>query len=140
MTTPSYCLFDTAIGACAIAWGERGLKGVQLPEADAAKNLMSVTNALPPMAKRTGQNPLVCCTAMDTVYEIATCYPTAAASAPVFVPELRFVSCKPCALQEVSRPQLFLELGGFLRGAPTEKTQCAVSRKHEHERGGKRRV
>jgi methylated-DNA-[protein]-cysteine S-methyltransferase len=37
MSVLSYCLFDTAIGACAIAWGERGLKGVQLPEADAAK-------------------------------------------------------------------------------------------------------
>jgi methylated-DNA-[protein]-cysteine S-methyltransferase len=37
MTTLSYCLFDTAIGACAIAWGERGLKGVQLPEADAER-------------------------------------------------------------------------------------------------------
>lgn len=29
-------IFDTAIGPCAIVWGERGLKGVQIPEADAA--------------------------------------------------------------------------------------------------------
>ena len=36
MTTLGFCLFDTAIGACAVAWSERGLKGVQLPEADAA--------------------------------------------------------------------------------------------------------
>ena len=35
MTTPGFCLFDTAIGACAVAWSERGLTGVQLPEADA---------------------------------------------------------------------------------------------------------
>ena len=28
-------IFDTAIGACAIVWGERGLLGVQIPEADA---------------------------------------------------------------------------------------------------------
>jgi methylated-DNA-[protein]-cysteine S-methyltransferase len=27
-----YCLFDTAIGACGVAWNERGLTGVQLPE------------------------------------------------------------------------------------------------------------
>ena len=47
MTTPSYCLFDTAIGACAIAWGERGLKGVQLPEADAAKTRTRMTRRFP---------------------------------------------------------------------------------------------
>jgi O-6-methylguanine DNA methyltransferase len=27
-----YTLFDTAIGMCAIVWGERGILGVQLPE------------------------------------------------------------------------------------------------------------
>ena len=30
-------LFDTAIGRCAVAWGEAGLRGVQLPEADDAR-------------------------------------------------------------------------------------------------------
>jgi methylated-DNA-[protein]-cysteine S-methyltransferase len=29
-------IFDTAIGPCAIVWGERGLLGVQIPEADAS--------------------------------------------------------------------------------------------------------
>lgn len=29
-----YCLFDTAIGYCGVAWSERGLTRVQLPEAD----------------------------------------------------------------------------------------------------------
>jgi methylated-DNA-[protein]-cysteine S-methyltransferase len=29
-----YCLFDTAIGACGIAWNERGLTRLQLPETD----------------------------------------------------------------------------------------------------------
>lgn len=28
----AYALFDTAIGSCALAWGPRGLIGVQLPE------------------------------------------------------------------------------------------------------------
>lgn len=32
-----FALFDTAIGRCGVAWGERGLLGVQLPEADDAK-------------------------------------------------------------------------------------------------------
>jgi methylated-DNA-[protein]-cysteine S-methyltransferase len=31
-----YCLFDTAIGACGIAWSERGLARLQLPETDRA--------------------------------------------------------------------------------------------------------
>jgi methylated-DNA-[protein]-cysteine S-methyltransferase len=43
MTAPGYCLFDTAIGACAVAWGDRGLKGVQLPEADPAKTRARMT-------------------------------------------------------------------------------------------------
>src|SRR5271169_840758 len=33
MTTQSFALFDTTIGRCAIAWGGRGVVGVQLPEA-----------------------------------------------------------------------------------------------------------
>jgi methylated-DNA-[protein]-cysteine S-methyltransferase len=32
MATTDYTLFETAIGACAIAWGPRGILGVQLPE------------------------------------------------------------------------------------------------------------
>jgi methylated-DNA-[protein]-cysteine S-methyltransferase len=31
MTNQHYTLFDTAIGTCAIAWGPRGINGVQLP-------------------------------------------------------------------------------------------------------------
>jgi methylated-DNA-[protein]-cysteine S-methyltransferase len=37
MTEPGFTLFDTAIGTCGIAWGERGITAVQLPEADAAQ-------------------------------------------------------------------------------------------------------
>jgi methylated-DNA-[protein]-cysteine S-methyltransferase len=33
MTARGYALFDTPIGRCGIAWGERGIAGVQLPEA-----------------------------------------------------------------------------------------------------------
>ncbi|MBW8714813.1 MAG: cysteine methyltransferase, partial [Variovorax paradoxus] len=29
---PGFALFETAIGTCALAWGPRGLVGVQLPE------------------------------------------------------------------------------------------------------------
>jgi O-6-methylguanine DNA methyltransferase len=33
MTAIGFALFDTAIGKCGIAWGDRGIAGVQLPEA-----------------------------------------------------------------------------------------------------------
>jgi methylated-DNA-[protein]-cysteine S-methyltransferase len=32
--TPGFSLFDTAIGRCAIVWGERGILSLQLPDAD----------------------------------------------------------------------------------------------------------
>ena len=32
MTAHAFTLFDTAIGRCGIAWSERGIAGVQLPE------------------------------------------------------------------------------------------------------------
>jgi methylated-DNA-[protein]-cysteine S-methyltransferase len=34
MTCRGFALFDTTIGRCAIAWGEHGIVGVQLPEAN----------------------------------------------------------------------------------------------------------
>jgi methylated-DNA-[protein]-cysteine S-methyltransferase len=37
MSPRFYALFDTAIGPCGIAWGDRGIAGVQLPEADERK-------------------------------------------------------------------------------------------------------
>lgn len=35
MANQGFALFDTAIGTCAVAWGERGLAGLQLPEPSA---------------------------------------------------------------------------------------------------------
>ncbi|MCO5104885.1 MAG: methylated-DNA--[protein]-cysteine S-methyltransferase [Burkholderiaceae bacterium] len=45
-----HTLFDTAIGPCGIAWGPRGIAGVQLPEADAEATrarLLRFTGPLP---------------------------------------------------------------------------------------------
>lgn len=33
MTATGFALFDTAIGPCGVVWGERGIIGMQLPEA-----------------------------------------------------------------------------------------------------------
>ncbi|VTU21059.1 Methylated-DNA--protein-cysteine methyltransferase [Variovorax sp. SRS16] len=52
-----FALFDTAIGPCGIAWGARGLVGVQLPEADEAatrrrmKGRFPLLPELPPPAE-----------------------------------------------------------------------------------------
>jgi methylated-DNA-[protein]-cysteine S-methyltransferase len=51
MTTEGYCLFDTAIGAVAVAWGERGLKGVQLPEADPERTRARMARRYPDAAE-----------------------------------------------------------------------------------------
>lgn len=37
MDTRGFTLFDTAVGACGIAWGVGGIVGVQLPESDEAQ-------------------------------------------------------------------------------------------------------
>jgi methylated-DNA-[protein]-cysteine S-methyltransferase len=47
MTTRGFALFDTAIGACGIAWGERGLVGVQLPEASEVRTLARMRRRFP---------------------------------------------------------------------------------------------
>src|SRR5690348_14510428 len=33
MAGPGYSIFDTGLGWCGIAWGDRGILGLQLPEA-----------------------------------------------------------------------------------------------------------
>ena len=37
-----YTLFETPIGTCGVVWGERGLTGVHLPDANAARTRASV--------------------------------------------------------------------------------------------------
>ncbi len=40
-------VFETAIGACGLAWSERGLTGAQLPEADAARTNARLARRFP---------------------------------------------------------------------------------------------
>jgi methylated-DNA-[protein]-cysteine S-methyltransferase len=47
MRTLSYAVFDTALGPCAVAWGDRGLVGVQLPESSPAQTRKRVTRRFP---------------------------------------------------------------------------------------------
>ncbi|HEY1252694.1 MAG TPA: methylated-DNA--[protein]-cysteine S-methyltransferase [Thermoanaerobaculia bacterium] len=45
--TTSFNVFDTAIGACGIAWGERGVTHAWLPERDAARLRGRIARRLP---------------------------------------------------------------------------------------------
>jgi methylated-DNA-[protein]-cysteine S-methyltransferase len=47
MTEHGFTLFDTAIGRCGIAWSERGVIGVQLPESDPLKTRARLLNRSP---------------------------------------------------------------------------------------------
>ena len=47
MTASGFVLFDTAIGRCGIAWGERGVAGVQLPEAGEAETRARMLQRFP---------------------------------------------------------------------------------------------
>jgi methylated-DNA-[protein]-cysteine S-methyltransferase len=51
MTTRGFALFATAIGACGIAWSERGLVGVQLPEASEARTRARLRRRFPDAAE-----------------------------------------------------------------------------------------
>jgi methylated-DNA-[protein]-cysteine S-methyltransferase len=47
MMAPSYTLFDSAIGTCGIAWGDRGVVAVQLPEASELKTRARLLKRFP---------------------------------------------------------------------------------------------
>jgi methylated-DNA-[protein]-cysteine S-methyltransferase len=47
MSAPGFTLFDTAIGACALVWGDAGIVGAFLPERDAAALLARVARRFP---------------------------------------------------------------------------------------------
>jgi methylated-DNA-[protein]-cysteine S-methyltransferase len=47
MRTYAFTLFETAIGPCALAWCERGIAGVQLPELDAAATRQRMLERFP---------------------------------------------------------------------------------------------
>lgn len=66
MTGRNFTLFDTAIGRCAIAWGERGVVAVQLPQQNEAQTRArigqrfgDITEAAPPADVRAAVEGIV---------------------------------------------------------------------------------
>ena len=58
MAAQKFALFDTAIGRCGIAWAERGIVGVQLPEAQPAATRTRLRRRFP-AAVEAPPSPLV---------------------------------------------------------------------------------
>ena len=53
MTASGFALFDTAIGRCGIAWGERGVAGIQLPEAGEEETRVRMLHRFPAAGEAT---------------------------------------------------------------------------------------
>jgi methylated-DNA-[protein]-cysteine S-methyltransferase len=53
MTAYGFTLFDTAIGRCGVAWSDRGLVGVQLPEASEVEARERMLQRFPAAAETT---------------------------------------------------------------------------------------
>ena len=53
MTPRGFALFETAVGTCAVAWSDRGLVGVQLPESNTAATRGRVVNRFPEASEMT---------------------------------------------------------------------------------------
>ena len=51
MAVSGFALFDTAIGACGIAWGQSGIVGLQLPEAARPDGLARLRRRFPDLAE-----------------------------------------------------------------------------------------
>ena len=58
MSAPGFALFDTALGACGLAWGERGLAGVMLPEIDGGRLRERLTRRHPGAAEAPPPAPI----------------------------------------------------------------------------------
>ena len=52
--TTGLALFDTDIGRCGVAWGNRGILGVQLPEANDARTLSRLAQKAPEICHDAG--------------------------------------------------------------------------------------
>lgn len=65
MAAEGYALFETAIGACAVAWGEAGIAGVHLPEATPAATRRRMAARFPEAAE--GEAPPAIRAVMDRI-------------------------------------------------------------------------
>jgi methylated-DNA-[protein]-cysteine S-methyltransferase len=68
MTEPGYTLFDTAVGRCGIAWSERGVTLVQLPEKHERLTRMRLLQRFP--EAREGRPPPVVQNALDGIVRL----------------------------------------------------------------------
>jgi len=65
--TQAFTLFETAIGACAIAWGEAGVVGVQLPEPSEREQRARMRQRFPTATEPPPPLPVFVQTAVDSI-------------------------------------------------------------------------
>jgi methylated-DNA-[protein]-cysteine S-methyltransferase len=65
MNAPGFALFETAIGSCGIAWSERGIAGVLLPEGDERRTRNRLTRRYP--AARESAPPVLVQRTIDAI-------------------------------------------------------------------------
>lgn len=58
MAAVSFTIFDTAIGRCGLAWGGRGIVGVQLPQPDEAQTRVRLRQRFAALAEASPPAPL----------------------------------------------------------------------------------
>jgi methylated-DNA-[protein]-cysteine S-methyltransferase len=58
MSAVGFSLFETAIGPCGVAWGPRGIVGVQLPEADVRETRARLARRFPEAREATPPPPV----------------------------------------------------------------------------------
>ncbi len=81
MNTTSFTLFDTAIGACGVAWSDCGITGAWLPEASAAALRRRVSLRLP--AAREAVPPAEIQRAIDGIVALLSGTPGDLSAAPL---------------------------------------------------------
>jgi methylated-DNA-[protein]-cysteine S-methyltransferase len=70
-----YVLFDTAVGAVGIGWGERGVLAVQLPEGSAAATRARLTRLHPEAREATSPLPAEIQRAIDGIVRLLAGHP-----------------------------------------------------------------
>src|SRR5690606_12559400 len=58
MAPRAFALFDTPLGPCAVAWNERAIVGVQLPESEPAATRRRMQTRFPDAVERTPPEPI----------------------------------------------------------------------------------
>jgi methylated-DNA-[protein]-cysteine S-methyltransferase len=113
MLATGYALFATAIGPCGIAWGDGGICGVQLPEADAEQSLRQLRRRFP--GAREQEPPARVRALVDAIVELTNGEPVDLSQAPLDLAGVPAFHCRVYAVALAIRPGETLTYGEIAR-------------------------